>query len=591
MPELEDEALAVPSTERPTVDAARPKGDASVKTRYVRRGLIGRGGLGEVWLAHDRVLDRYVALKIANEGANAEGRARFEEEARLQAALEHPGIAPVYDVGVDEDGRPYFVMQRIAGEPLSEILRRRLREPEIASAWPRGRLLRLFIELCRSIEYAQSRNVVHCDLKPENVIVGRLGEPYVIDWGISRRMRRREGEAERDAVLGSPGYMAPEQLEGRKHVSPRSDVYSLGCILFEMLAGRPIVATDDGIAVWAARVLSGLDARPSVHVGEDHVPPELDAICVRATALDPEARYRSVAALAQDVEAFENGDRDKILRATLAEASIASARARLETAPEDAVALGLAMQDVGRALAFAPESEEARALAERIFASEPRSMPESLRSIREADDARRVQEYARSEIGAYGAMLVLLAAGVVLSVAPFELLIVPLVWYVVMLAVGTWIARAKSPPPSRFFLWSLGDAALVLYSGAFIGPFLALPTVMTLHVMLAMHLPRAAQRRAVLAAHALAFVVPMALELASVTDYVHIVDGSIATRLRWVPAPSEDVVTSLLVLFHALVLGTAIIVTTTLSSSRSRVFARQEWQRWLLGRLLGPPGR
>src|SRR5262245_3206725 len=177
---------------------------------------------------------------------------RFLREARIQARLEHPAIVPVYELGSDPAGQPFFAMKRLAGVTLAEIVRR----PDPP---PRQRLLRVFADVCAAVAFAHSRGVVHRDLKPANVMLGDFGEVYVLDWGVARVLDEREPEGgggaaigaatdeidtldglTRDGVvLGTPGYMAPEQVRGELGLGRPADVYALGAILFELLAGEP----------------------------------------------------------------------------------------------------------------------------------------------------------------------------------------------------------------------------------------------------------------------------------------------------------------------------------------------------------------
>ena len=207
---------------------------------YAIGEVIGRGGGGEVLLAHDRRIGRDVALKRLRSASPDEDEiGRFLREARIQARLEHPAIVPVYELGRDELGRPFFAMKRLAGKTLSEVLAVATRE----------RMLRAFADVCRAIDYAHSRGIVHRDLKPANIVLGEFGEVYVIDWGVARVIGDAvlmpdidtiEGTTDSGQKLGTPKYMAPEQAENPEVDRP-ADIYSLGVILSEILrADRPL---------------------------------------------------------------------------------------------------------------------------------------------------------------------------------------------------------------------------------------------------------------------------------------------------------------------------------------------------------------
>ncbi len=223
--------------------------------RYELLEIIGQGGMGVVWRAHDRELDREVALKLlrAELGANPERCRRFVEEAKIAGALQHPGIVPVYDRGVTDEGEPYFTMKLVRGETLKARL---ATLPAVVSE--RAALLSTMLRVAEAVAAAHAQAVIHRDLKPSNIMLGALGEVLVMDFGLAKLLsdlgpqerteRRTEPWASPSgsdttrtgAVLGTPLYMAPEQALGQasRH-SARSDVYSLGSMIFEVLAGRP----------------------------------------------------------------------------------------------------------------------------------------------------------------------------------------------------------------------------------------------------------------------------------------------------------------------------------------------------------------
>ena len=246
--------------------------------RYEIHEVLGRGGMGAVYRATDRVLQRDVALKVLTIELEAGGVARkLEQEARVLAALEHQGIVAIHDAGTLVDGRPFYVMRLVRGRRLDE---QALRES-------RGERLRRFLAVCDAVSFAHSRGVIHRDLKPANVMVGEFGEVLVLDWGVAKVAARSDasGSSGRrltnddtgDGVaVGTPGFMAPEQSTGAVQIDGRADVFALGVIL------RDLAATGK-------------------------VPSPLRAIIARATASDPAERYVSVDALADDVRAWLDG--------------------------------------------------------------------------------------------------------------------------------------------------------------------------------------------------------------------------------------------------------------------------------------------
>src|SRR6185503_2584583 len=273
----------------------------------------------------DARIGRRVALKqLRSGGGTTSGsgdRARFVREARIQAQLEHPAMVPVYEMGKTPDGGEYFTMKRVRGRTLADVLAE-LKEgaPETAARTSQRRLLTAFSSVCLAVQYAHERGVLHRDLKPPNLMLGDFGEVYVLDWGVAKLFGEPEAGERIDAagdgiatmagsIVGTPGYAAPEQIAG-KATDPRSDVYSLGAILFEILALEPLVPRG-GMARMLTDTLAGVDARVSVRC------PGRDAICVQATALDPAERVPRAADLHQAVERFLDGDRDLTLRRQL----------------------------------------------------------------------------------------------------------------------------------------------------------------------------------------------------------------------------------------------------------------------------------
>ncbi|MEJ7599866.1 MAG: serine/threonine-protein kinase [Kofleriaceae bacterium] len=294
-------------------------------SRYELRAVLAQGGMGEVVLALDAHLEREVAVKrIRAERPSADELARFLREARIQASLEHPAVVPVHDIAVDRTGRPLFVMKRLAGTEMKVLLDRLRDGTDPDPAGTRRRLLHAFVDVCMAVEFAHSRGVVHRDLKPANIMLGDYGEVYVLDWGISRSTGSVDGtaplgselatpaapasDATRDGVvLGTPAYMAPEQLLGES-VGPAADTYALGCVLFEIAAGVQLHRVDRSLA----DLVHPTDSSPSTRRAD--APPELDAICERATARDVAARFMSARGLGGAVQAYLDGDRDLAAR-------------------------------------------------------------------------------------------------------------------------------------------------------------------------------------------------------------------------------------------------------------------------------------
>jgi serine/threonine-protein kinase len=300
--------------------------DAEGHFRIVR--FHDRGGLGEVYVARDQQLHRIVALKRIklDHATDHENKARFVVEAEITGRLEHPGIVPVYGLGTFDDGRPFYAMRFIRGDNLKSAIKQ-FHEEEDKSRDPGERtlalqkLLRRFLDVCNAIDYAHSRGVLHRDLKPGNIMLGKFGETLVVDWGLAKSLGRSEGAqatatldertliphsgsdlrgTEFGARLGTPAYMSPEQAAGRiDALGPASDVYSLGATLYCLLTGKaPFDDTD--IAELLHKVERGGFSPPRKVKG--WIDPALEAICLKAMATDPARRYRTPRALADDVE-------------------------------------------------------------------------------------------------------------------------------------------------------------------------------------------------------------------------------------------------------------------------------------------------
>lgn len=368
----------------------------SAAERYHLDRELGRGSMGEVHLCRDAWVGREVAMKVLLPAHRPDPqlRARFLREACVQGQLEHPSIVPVYDVGVDATGAMYFTMKRLRGKTLGEILRGlREKRAEILQQFPMRRLLAAFASVCLTMDFAHIRGVLHRDLKPSNVMLGDFGEVYVLDWGLAKLKEMSDRDADlavRDPssdeihtaagrVLGTFGYMPPEQALGKiAEIDARSDVYALGAVLFEILT----LTTLHPKTSWNAMLhstLKGAAARPSERAPELDVPPELEAICVKCTKVEPKERYQTARQLHDAVAQFLDGDRDVELRRQLAAqhadaATQAAARVAADSGPSE-VFRREALNEVARSLALDPTNEPAmRALAQ-VIAAPPRQIP------------------------------------------------------------------------------------------------------------------------------------------------------------------------------------------------------------------------
>jgi serine/threonine-protein kinase len=325
------------------VRAARKADDPAATREYTAEMVVtpgtrfrilrphARGALGEIFVARDMELDREVALKQIQErhADNTQSRARFVQEARITGALEHPGVVPVYGLGQYADGRPYYAMRLIQGDSLKEAIGRYHRA-DSARRDPGSRVLEFrkllgrFIDVCNAVAYAHSRGIMHRDLKPGNIMLGKYGETLVVDWGLAKPVSRKDDSHDTDeralelssdrsgtatqvgSAVGTPQYMSPEQAAGRlDELGPATDVYSLGATLYCLLSGKP--PFEDTEAATLLRHVQRGEFLPPRKISAD-VPPPLEAICLKAMALKSRDRYPSPRALADDVEHWLAGE-------------------------------------------------------------------------------------------------------------------------------------------------------------------------------------------------------------------------------------------------------------------------------------------
>jgi serine/threonine protein kinase len=276
-------------------------------TKYEVAEKLGEGGMGTVYRARDRELDRDVALKVTRGAETVPGSvARMMEEARILARLEHPGIVPIHDIGTLPDGRLFFVMKLVRGQRLDEFAR---------TASSISERLLLFTKICEAVSFAHGHGFIHRDLKPANIMVGPFGEVLVMDWGVAKRLAPRietngppiarvhsqPGHTSVGTVVGTPGFMSPEQERGAvDEVDERTDVYALGAILRALIAEKPLDDADSN---------------------ESMLPPALAAICSRALAQARADRYVTVSELSDDVIRYLSGMRVQAHRETMWDAA------------------------------------------------------------------------------------------------------------------------------------------------------------------------------------------------------------------------------------------------------------------------------
>ena len=296
-------AAAATAGQRPSTraGAGTPSTPHSLPEQFGRYRVLkklGQGGMGAVYLVHDGPLDRQVALKVphfAPEDHNV--RERFHREARAAATLDHPNLCPIFDVG-EIDGIHYLTMAYIEGKPLSAFLHG-------DKPLPQRQVALLARKLAGALQEAHARGIIHRDLKPSNVMINKRGEPVVMDFGLARRAASGDVRlTATGAVLGTPAYMPPEQVTGdNKALGPSSDVYSLGVLLYEMLAGR--LPFDGPVAAVLGQIMVTEPEPPRRHRPE--LDAALEAICLKAMAKKIADRFASMAALSEALNAYLRG--------------------------------------------------------------------------------------------------------------------------------------------------------------------------------------------------------------------------------------------------------------------------------------------
>jgi serine/threonine-protein kinase len=309
-------ADSVPTGDEPGADARRARLRELVQRSresattpdgfdgFVVESELGRGGMGVVLDARQPALERSVALKVL-QAKGPKARSLFDHEARVTGQLDHPNIPPVNMVGSAVDGRSYFTMKKVEGQTLEQLLRAEQPGPLVHERLMHH--LRIIERVCDALAFAHNRGFIHCDLKPQNVMVGSFGQVYLMDWGIARAPARPGDPEVPPLVLGTPSYMSPEQARGRIHeLDERADVFSLGAVIYRIVSGRPPYRAPS-----TPELLQ--HARGAKYLALDEllegafVPAELIRIVHKAMAPAAADRYSSVTALQEDLVAFMRG--------------------------------------------------------------------------------------------------------------------------------------------------------------------------------------------------------------------------------------------------------------------------------------------
>ncbi len=254
---------------------------------YLVGGQIGSGGMATVYKAYHARLDRHVAIKVMHDAFQQDENflARFEREAQIVARLEHPNIVPIYDFA-DVEARPYLVMKFIEGTTLKQKMFKN--PPTLAE------IKRILPAIAAALDYAHQRGILHRDIKPSNVILDASGTPYLMDFGLARIVQLGESTLSQDSILGTPQYISPEQAMGKRDLTPATDLYSLGVVLYELVTGRVPFASDTPFATIHDHIYTALPLPSTVN---PELPPDLDRVLDKAMAKRPEDRYKSASEL------------------------------------------------------------------------------------------------------------------------------------------------------------------------------------------------------------------------------------------------------------------------------------------------------
>jgi len=573
--------------------------DASLPGYRVRPKPIGIGGMGEVLLARDPVFDRDVAIKRLRSPNPPEATVRrFLREAKIQARLDHPAIVPVHTLGHDTQGQPYFTMKRLKGTTLAAHIKKGNKTQQ--------ELLRAFVDVCLAMDFAHERGVVHRDLKPGNIMLGNYGEVYVIDWGVARVLDEKDsvvstttndvdwaaiGDSQADmtqapamtqagTLLGTPGYMAPEQVDGANEVGPPADIYSLGATLFEILSGETLHPRGSGAIM---STLGEYDPHPAHRTKDRHIPPELDELTTKA--LSPEAGDRPTAReLADGIQRYLDGDRDVERRRALSVVELASAHAALEGG--NIAKRAEAIRAAGRALALDPESRGAAQLITRLMLEPSASHPEQLSADLANSESAQQQKQGRVAVRSLIAVLVFLGAASLTGLRSLPVLLGIAGWATLVLVVAYAISR-RPAQPREMWLICIGNTLLGALLSRLFGPLIITPVVSCIMaVSLTSYPALMAHARIVIPMLVAAWLGPVLLELAGVLERTwRVVDGAVISTSHVVEL-SSTATSALLIFGNCMAIIVVGAFANALARSRREAQRSVEIQAWHLKQLL-----
>jgi len=587
--------LVVPPTAgdapAPTVEPGalhEPRAILAGRYRLVRR--IGKGGMGEVIAARDEQVGRDVAIKrMRATMPHPRAIQRFLREASIQGRLEHPAIVPVHEIGRDSDGLPFFVMKKLTGTTLANLIA----DPEHKD-FALQRALRAFAEVCLAVELAHVRGIVHRDLKPDNILLGDFGEVYILDWGVAKILGEPDegefadvgsGSGEHatavGTAIGTAGYMAPEQATGLD-VDPRTDIYALGCVLFEILASQPLHPRGlEGLR----SALAGSDARPSRRTPGRDIAPELDELCVAATATDRTDRIQSARELGDRVQRYLDGDRDLALRRRLARDHFERANTAFADRDNDE-ARRTAMRESAAALALDPALEGAAQLVGRLMLEPPRTTPSEVKAAIEADEI--VTAKANAQFGMWALIACMAFTPMMWWIAPRGSVVIAAYTAVLVMntAIYLYAFHGKTLKPDLVIMSNVFTIALLarMYSPILVAPGIA--AILALAMVITPRLSRLGSALAVGSLYIAAAIAPLVLERLDLIERTISVDQ--AGVLLRAPAVGAGESPAILV---AGIYAVGLIIGTCLLGHGMRVRARKahhhlHLQAWQLRQLV-----
>ncbi|MCA9641340.1 MAG: serine/threonine protein kinase [Myxococcales bacterium] len=546
--------------------------------RYEARDSLGEGGMGTVQLCHDRRVGRDVAMKLvrAEFGTSAQMRERFIREARVQGQLEHPSIVPVYDIGEGPNGEAYFTMRRVKGLTLEAVLfGLQNGDKEITRRYSQRRLLMAFSNVCLTIAYAHSRGVVHRDLNPANIMLGDFGEVIVLDWGLAKlpgiedatpasqrvSLPDLHGLTTRaGSVLGTPGYMPPEQIRGAERDDAKADIYALGSILFEIASLEPMHSGETVDDIFTS-TLMGTQGRPSARAPHRNVPPELDELCLTASASDP-AQRPTARAVHEAIERLLDGSRDTEARQGLAAeraamAQVALAHSHLENNPDEAAKhRARAMREVTTALALDPSHQGATSTLVNLLAVPPKQLPpdaqHEVEAVEQSDLKHRLRSLGLGHLGWLMLVPLLFTRGV----RSYLFLAIMLGLAVCLSAANLLVSRTKHVSRNVSTALCCADYLGVAAVSAVLGSWVLVPllalAVLTMH-MLHTRVRGANHTRMLIGAFG-AMLLPLVLEwLGLFPQVASFAAGELVLR-SWLADLALIPTTVGVVLFHTIVL-------------------------------------